>query len=126
MTISHATLYHRAEVYATSIGPRADPTGEWFGIYLTMHELRLYAATQKIKPLTKTVANFVETWGFVDWVRYTGDIFSLKVEDMDRATVWFRIPPATHTRVMIEAERAGFPENRVVTDLTQLTRRVPA
>ena len=121
MTISHKTLYGRAETYAMSKGARADPTGQYFGYYLTMYELRIYAGTQKLNPMSKTIPKFVESWEFCDWVQPVGDIYSS--EDMDRSLVWFRVPPEQNTVVMVEAERHGFPAERVVTDFSVVRSR---
>lgn len=121
MTISHKTLYVRAETYAMSKGARPDPTGQYFGYYLTMYELRIYAGTQKLNPMSKTIPKFVESWEFCDWVQPVGDIYSS--EDMDRSLVWFRVPPEQNTVVMVEAERHGFPAERVVTDFSVVRSR---
>lgn len=121
MTISHKTLYGRAETYAMSKGARPDPTGQYFGYYLTMYELRIYADTQKLNPMSKTIPKFVESWEFCDWVQPVGDIYSS--EDMDRSLVWFRVPPEQNTVVMVEAERHGFPAERVVTDFSVVRSR---
>ena len=121
MTISHKTLYGRAETYAMSKGPRPDPTGQYFGYYLTMYELRIYAGTQKLSPMSKTIPKFVESWEFCDWVQPVGNIYSS--EDMDRSLVWFRVPPEQNTVVMVEAERHGFPAERVVTDFSVVRSR---
>lgn len=121
MTISHKTLYGRAETYAMSKGPRPDPTGQYFGYYLTMYELRIFAGTQKLSPMSKTIPKFVESWEFCDWVQPVGDIYSS--EDMDRSLVWFRVPPEQNTVVMVEAERYGFPAERVVTDFSVVRSR---
>lgn len=116
--ISRKTLYEKSSVYVQGIGPRADPSGRLFGFYLTMRELRLYAATLKFNPTNKTVPNYVKDWLFCDWVRTSGDIYD--VVDMDTPLVWYRIPPSMNTIVMVEAERAGFPAERVVTDFSEL------
>lgn len=121
MTISHKTLYGRAETYAMSKGPRPDPTGQYFGYYLTMYELRIYAGTQKLSPMGKAIPKFVESWEFCDWALPVGDIYSS--EDMDRSLVWFRVPPEQNTVVMVEAERHGFPAERVVTDFSVVRSR---
>lgn len=114
MTISHKTLYGRAQTYAMSKGPRADPSGQYFGYYLTMYELRIYAGTQKLNPMSKTIPKFVESWEFCDWAQPVGNIYD--TIDMSRAVVWFKVPPEQTTIVMVEAERHGFPAERVVTD----------
>ena len=121
MTISHKTLFGRASGYAMSIGPRPDPTGQYFGYYLTMRELRVFAGTQKLSPMTKTIPKFVESWAFCDWAQPVGDIYD--TIDMDQAVVWFRIPPEQTTIVMVEAERHGFPAERVITDFGALRHR---
>lgn len=114
--ISRKTLHGRAQTYAMSIGPRPDPTGMYFGIYLTMRELRLFAATMKFNPLNKTVPSYVESWGFCNWTQAVGDIYD--TTDMDSSIVWFPIPPENRTSIMVEAERHGFPEDRVVMELS--------
>lgn len=116
--ISRKTLFEKSSVYVQSIGPRADPSGRWFGFYLTMRELRLYAGSMKFNPTNRTVPNYVKDWVFCDWVHTVGDIYDL--EEMDGAMIWFRIPATMTTQVMIEAEHNGFPAERVITDFDKL------